>query len=136
MLARRAVEKTIKSEREAEIQRLDRLAGGGAEPKTTMAGAGSRHEDVQQTASQRGAEPKTTKAGGAGSRHEDGQQTALQRGAEPKMTKAGAGSRHEDGQQTASQRGAEPKTTKVDAGKGQTPTNSGHRAGRDKGLKW
>jgi hypothetical protein len=85
MLARRAVEKIIKSEREAEIQRLDRLAGGGAEPKTTMAGAGSRRED---------------------------------------------------GQQTASQRGAEPKTTKVDAGKGQTPTNSGHRAGPDKGLKW
>lgn len=61
MSARRTVEKTIKGERQAEIQRLERLAGGGAEPKTTKS-AGSRLGDRSQTASQRGAEPKTTKA--------------------------------------------------------------------------
>lgn len=62
MLARRAVEKTIKSEREGEIQRLERLAGDGAEPKTSKDGSGSRLEERPQTAPQRGAEPKTTKA--------------------------------------------------------------------------
>ena len=62
MLARRAVEKTIKGERELEIQRLERLAGAGAEPKTTKVGAGSRLEQGPQTAPQRGSEPKATKA--------------------------------------------------------------------------
>ncbi|MBD8872462.1 MobF family relaxase [Rhodanobacter sp. DHB23] len=160
MLARRAVEKTIKGEREAEIQRLERLAGDGAEPKTTKAGSGSRLEESPQTAPRRGAEPKTTKAGsgsrfevspqtaprrgaepkttkaGSGSRFEEGPQAAPQRGAEPKTTKVGSGSRLEEGPQAAPQRGAEPKTTKVDAGKSQTPTDDGHRSRRDKGLKW
>ena len=62
MLARRAVEKTIKGERELEIQRLERLAGAGAEPKTTKVGAGSRLEQGPQTAPQRGSEPKAMKA--------------------------------------------------------------------------
>lgn len=62
MLARRAVEKAIKGEREVEIQRLERLAGDGVEPKTTKEGSGSRLEEGPQTASKRGAEPKTTKS--------------------------------------------------------------------------
>lgn len=108
MLARRAVEKTIKGEREAEIQRLDRLAGGGAEPKTTK--AGSRLEAKPQMASQHGAATMPTKA---------------------KL-------RVEGRPQMAPQSQTEPKTTKPETGKAQTPTDSGQRSGRvrDKALKW
>jgi conjugative relaxase-like TrwC/TraI family protein len=105
MLARRAVEKTIKGEREVEIQRLERLAGGGTECRTTKAKLSL--EGRSQMAPQSQTEPKTTKAG---SRLEVEPQTATRHGVNPHATKAE--SSHGDSPQTAPQGQTEPKTTK------------------------